>query len=121
MKPTFCSLAMVAAVATSLVTPSADATRSHRLAEGEGLGVAVSLLPGRIEAALNEDGRPIRAEGAIGSAVVVVNGRELGVAMLPAGGNRLVGLAPYHAGDEVAAVVTISLDGRTVTARIGIF
>lgn len=121
MKPTFCSLAMVGAVVTSLVVPPADATRSPEIGPPAGLAVTVALRPGRIEAALSEAGRRVSSAEAKGSAVLVVNGRELGVALLPAGSNLLVGLAPYHTGDEVAAEVTVSLGGQTVRARVGRF
>lgn len=86
------------------------------------LALLISLRPGRIEVVLiNGQSRPVSSTGAEGSAVLVVNGRELGVALLPAGGNRLVGLAPYQPGDEVGAEVSVSVHGRTVKARYGIF
>lgn len=84
------------------------------------LSLAVDLMPGRIQVTVTEGGRAVRVDQAEGSAVLVVDGRELGVALLPAGRNRLVGLAPYRAGDEVAAEITVIVDGRSVKARYGV-
>lgn len=86
------------------------------------LALLISVLPGRIEVALIDDkSRPVSSTGAEGSAVLVVNGRELGVALLPAGGNRLVGLAPFEPGDEVGAEISVSVQGKSVKARYGVF
>lgn len=128
MKPTFCSLAAVAAVVTTLVSPPATATRGailpgfaaeedHRSGE---VRLALTVLPGRIEVELLDgEDRPVEAVDASGKAVLTVNGRSLGVALVHAGSNRLVGLAPFRDGDEVTVAVSVVVEGRTVTAGYG--
>lgn len=132
MKPTFCSLAATAAVLTSLIAPKAVATlgaeppawggepAASAAAADANLVLDLLLLPGRMEVALRDRAdRPLSSEDATGKALLTVNGREMGVALVPSGGNRMVGLAPFREGDAVSAAVTVSLDGRIATARYG--
>jgi hypothetical protein len=124
MKPTFCSLAAVAAVVTTLATPPATATRPPGAApyrQSDEVSLDLKMSPGWLEVALiGPDDRPVAADQASGKAVLTVNGRVLGVALVPAGGNRLIGQAPYRDGDEIAADVTVTVEGRVVTARYGV-
>ncbi|MGE5546185.1 MAG: hypothetical protein ACM33T_04770 [Solirubrobacterales bacterium] len=126
MKTSFCSLAAAAAVATSLAVAPATATRTMPPPTGGGdeqavpqtPSMRVEVLPGRITVELLGPGaRPLASEGASGKAVLDVNGHQVGVALQPAGGNLLVGQAPFVAGDSVVAEVTVSVAGRVLTAR----
>lgn len=100
---------------TTLTLAPAQATRQ---AGGE-LALAVSARPGVIEVELADADGPVPAARASGKAVLTVNGLRLGVALLPAGGNRLAGQAPFRTGDAVAAEVTVTVDGRTAQACYG--
>jgi hypothetical protein len=123
MNTSLCSLAAVAAVITTLVVPPAGAMRSEPgpaawSAPREEPGLDLVVRPGRIEVLLYGPGdQPLSALGASGQAVIEVNGRRLGVALLPVAGNRMVAEAPFRAGDSVVAEVTVKLDGETLTAR----
>jgi hypothetical protein len=115
------SIAMPVIMITALVVAMpVAASRPSGIAPDWGLSLVVALLPGRVEVTVTEGGRAVPTGRAEGGAVLVVDGRELGIALLPAGGNRLVGLAPYGAGDEVAAEISVTIDGRNVKAHYGL-
>jgi hypothetical protein len=114
MKARLCRLAGLAAAVTALAVPAA----ATRLAGGD-MALAVTARPGAVEVALADNAGPVAAARASGRALLTVNGHRIGVALLPAGGNRLAGQAPFRPGDEVAIEVTVTLAGRTASARWG--
>lgn len=123
MNASLCSLVAVAAVVTTLVIPPAGAMRTDPgpvawSTPREEAGLDLVVRPGRIEVLLYGPGdQPLSAQGASGQAVIEINGRRLGVALLPVAGNRMVAEVPFRPGDSVVAEITVTLDGATLTAR----
>ena len=67
----------------------------------------------------DHNGKEVSSEGASGKIIAVGGGNKTTVTLTPAGGNRLKLSEPLPTGNEVKAVISITLPGHTpVQARL---
>lgn len=75
---------------------------------------------GIVELYLSDHGnRPLAVEAAEGKAILLVDGKKLDVPLNPAGANRLSGRGPVTATAKGTVIVSVRIDGKTITGRFG--
>jgi hypothetical protein len=75
---------------------------------------------GVVDVYLSDHGtRPLAVDGAEGKASLLVGGKKLEVPLKPAGGNRLTGAGPVPAAAKGTVIVSVRLDGKTITGKFG--